>query len=118
MYATAREKFAHVAKRPGMYLFDGRFITAVAFVTGYDQALEMRLLTGFGDWLCDRAGKPRLSNLFWSAVIGVLVFPDWFEQHRMAKDLKPEEDRQLVQYMFDRLEGFLAEKSESTEHLG
>ena len=112
MYATAREKFARVAKRPSMYGLDGRYITAVAFVTGYDQALGMRLLVGFGDWLCGRANKPLLSNLFWGAVIEYLVFPDFFEQKQSAAARTPEQDRALVQYLFAQLDAFLTEKSD------
>jgi hypothetical protein len=110
MYATARETFAHVAKRPLMWLIDDRFITAVAFVTGYDQGLGGQLLKGFGDWLCVRAAKPLHSNLVWWAVVEYLAFPDWFARKRMESDLSPEEDRKLFRFMFDSLDAFLTEK--------
>jgi hypothetical protein len=114
MYEAARVRFAHVAKRRSMYVMDDRFITAVAFVVGYDQALEARLLTGFGDWLCTRAGRQPLSNLVWWAVIEDLVFPDWLAEQRSAEALIPEEDRKLVQFMFEQLDAFLAERVRET----
>lgn len=51
-----------------MYLPDGRYVTAVAFVEGFNTALDGEPLRGFQPWMVDRLAV-KLSGLYWASVL-------------------------------------------------
>ncbi|GAB3171559.1 hypothetical protein GCM10027259_06910 [Micromonospora palomenae] len=70
-----------------MYLLDDRYLTAVAFIEGFDQALDRRLLDGFHEWVCQRVLE-RHVGLSWPNIIASLEVPE-----ALSGPLQPERPR-------------------------
>ncbi|MGA4726327.1 hypothetical protein ACPB67_02815 [Micromonospora taraxaci] len=65
----------HLTHRRRMYVLDDRYLTAVAFVVGFDSALDGRPFEGFHGWVCQRV-LGRHSVLAWPYVIAYLEVPE------------------------------------------
>jgi hypothetical protein len=63
--------FAGIRKQPGMYVWPDTYEAVIAYVQGYDAALEGALLLGFEEWLM--AQMKWGSNLHWPALVPELI---------------------------------------------
>ncbi len=59
--------FRYVCEKPGMYVQAHSFVAVVAFIEGYDLALQGGALVGFREWLL--TGSDEWTNLSWSMLI-------------------------------------------------
>lgn len=83
------------------------FDAAVAYVLGYDHAVDGELLKGFRGWLVVRTGdRPEVA---WPGQVAHLAFPD--EPNRWGSEgLTPEQLEELLQVWFRTLDEFLADR--------
>jgi hypothetical protein len=70
-----RDLCFQLRSRRRMYVLDDRFSTVVAFVCGYDAALDGVPLRGFQDHVA-KAVLGQQSNLHWSYIIASTRVPD------------------------------------------
>ncbi|PQO42079.1 hypothetical protein [Blastopirellula marina] len=64
----------HVTTRPSMWIQPGTYDNVVAFLAGYDLALQGAFLAGFDEWLAMR--YRRAHNMAWSGMIRREVIPN------------------------------------------
>lgn len=103
-----RELFQLVRKRTGMYFQHETFAVVVGFVTGYDEAYEGGLLSGFREWLIVRSRSG--SNLTWPSLVLHAAFPGAASpQDELSTDSHKE--RQAIETLFDLLDEFDAIRS-------
>lgn len=96
---------AEVRKRPGMYLPVTTYEAAVAFVLGYDSAINGGLLWGFREWLIVRLAEG--NNLAWPGLVLELI------RSRSASSAGPQssdEQRAAVESLLAIIEEFLSER--------
>ena len=100
---SPRGVFRDVAKRQGSYAMNSSFDAAVAYVMGYDHAVDGELLKGFRGWLLVRTGdRPEVA---WPGQVAHLTFPD--DPERWGSDgLNAEQLEQLRQAWFRTLDEF------------
>ncbi|RMI28033.1 hypothetical protein [Nocardia stercoris] len=105
---TEREFIALFAKRSGMYIVRTDVRSVINFLNGYDAAAGRHgrpLLDGFREWLmANYLGHH--SSLAWWALIESIVLPD----RDLAEALTPEQESQVLEFLFDVLDKFLAER--------
>jgi hypothetical protein len=88
-----------------MYLFDDRFSTAVAFIEGFNAALDGRPLGGFQDWVCNQVlGKS--SSLHWSYVVASILVPEILQGNLRIDQIQTEFDLALIDESLRLLEQF------------
>ena len=94
---------------PELYVFEPKYRSVSAFITGYDVALEGELLSGFTEWLAEKLGHSH--NLTWHTLILKLAFPgDGDVRDKLNED---ESNRRAISFLVDQLSEFL----ESTSRL-
>jgi hypothetical protein len=101
-----REFFERVGARPGLYGLDGSYRTAVAFLTGFNEARSGGLLRGFTEWLVVRKGE--CSSFGWQALVLDEALPDvesrgWNKLGRLT----PEQEQEAVNLLLSLLCEFL-----------
>ena len=97
---TLSELCFHLRKRRGMYLPDERFASAVAFVEGFNQALDGVPLEGFGVFVSRRLTGGE-SPVHWSHLIARTAVPD------VRLDRIPAEaEAELTETLVDLLEEY------------
>ena len=100
----AREYFAQVRQRPSMYVYapalDWKYLTAFSYIEGWLAAADptFDLSHSFSAWL----GEPTVA---WWATIADRTYPDREEAY---SKIPPETDADLIDDLFDALDGFLA----------
>ncbi|MFF4876264.1 hypothetical protein [Micromonospora sp. NPDC000668] len=104
------ELLFHLTRRRRMYLLDDRYLTAVAFVEGFNQALDRRPLNGFQEWLCRRV-LGYGTGAHWSYVIDSSEVPGLPPGAVNLNDLGPETQLRLI----DRMLALIGEFSEAGE---
>ncbi|MBW4717970.1 hypothetical protein [Saccharothrix obliqua] len=98
---TPEELLVRLEKYPRMYVPDGRYHTLVAFILGYDVALEGRFLEGFKEWCLAALGVGE-SSLNWPA----LIWDDVTE--RVAGGLPGDPEEEMKAEVIRLLKGFLS----------
>lgn len=88
-----------------MYLMDDRFVTAVAFVEGFNLACGGQMLDGFQDWACERLVNGRMSR-HWSYVLIEKEVPSGLEEGFSIDKIPHEMEVHLIEVMIDLLEEF------------
>jgi hypothetical protein len=73
-----RDRLADAFRRPGAYGLR-TFEQAVAFLVGFDAALDFELLKGFPEWLAEELGAAE--NLAWPVLADGLPDVDGRESH-------------------------------------
>ncbi|GIE84070.1 hypothetical protein [Actinoplanes regularis] len=104
---TLTELCFHLRKRRRMYLLDDRFATAVAFVEGFNTALDGAPLAGFQDYVADRI-LGRRSSLHWSYIVGSLEFPSLLEGELGIDQIPIGSGPEVTELLVDLLEDFQA----------
>jgi len=97
------ERVADVLRRPGAYGLR-TFDQAAAFFTGFDAALEWKLLDGFREWLAAETGSG--ANLTWPA-LALRLQPERVEWLAPSDPSVVAEDSQMAA-LFEALRRFLA----------
>lgn len=97
--------FEDVGRRPGNYLHDWKFDTAVGFVDGFNVAHDGAALLGFNEWLVLKLGYG--SKLGWSTLVRRLLA----EADEEGASSPDDPDAQLVQGLFALVVEFLKERS-------
>lgn len=100
----------HLRNRRRMYLLDDRFSTAVAFVEGYNTALDGRPLSGFQEYVTTHVLN-RESGLHWSYLIASTKLPAILEGSISIDQVPPELDIELTEGLIDLLESYQADGS-------
>lgn len=100
-----RELCFHLRNRRRMYLHDDRFCTAVAFVDGYNAALDGVPLAGFDEYVETRT-VGRSSSLHWSYLVASTKVPEVLHEHIALGDIPAEADVPLTDTLVDLLEAF------------
>jgi hypothetical protein len=100
--SAAREYFATMRQRPGMYLraSDWSYSTAVAYLEGWLVATDPALSRAFSAWL----GEP---SIVWEATIALRRYPDLARPYH---EFGTEANELLINDLFDALDGFLASR--------
>lgn len=96
-----------------MYLFDDRFSTMVAFIEGFNTALDGRPLNGFHDWVCNQI-LGRRSSLHWSYVVASTLAPEILQGNVRIDQIPIEFDLMLTDESLRLLERFSRLPSESS----
>jgi hypothetical protein len=94
----------HLRRRRRMYLLDDRFVTAVAFVEGFDAARDGIPLRGFQNFVADRI-RGHESPIHWAYLIAST------SDHRFLVDLSigqvpPGTETGLTDMLVDLLESY------------
>ncbi|MBM2614909.1 hypothetical protein JIG36_04970 [Actinoplanes sp. LDG1-06] len=97
---TLTELCFHLRNRRGMYLPDGRYASAVAFVEGFNQALDGAPLDGFGAFVSRRLHGGE-SPVRWDYLIARTKAPD-----TRLDQIPPELDGELTDMLVEFLEEF------------
>src|SRR5688572_6951573 len=103
-----RELCFHLRERRRMYLLDDRFSTAVAFVEGYNTALDGVPLSGFQEYVAQRVLHGR-SSRHWAYLIASTKVPGIDDGTLRIDHIAPEWDGELTEMAIDLLEGFAAQ---------
>lgn len=103
----------HLRKRREMYLPDGRFATAVAFIEGFNAALDGAPLHGFQAWLAERirGGK---SSIHWAYIVASTRVPEVLEGRLRLDQIPLDQDKPLTDDLIQLIEGFM----NSSAHAG
>lgn len=96
----------HLRNRRRMYLPDGRYLTAVAFVEGFNAALDGEPLQGFQQWLSARVLGGN-SALHWSYVAASAQIPRLIDEKLRLDQLSPDQDQQLTDGLLGLIEEFI-----------
>src|SRR5690349_17020097 len=102
-----RELCFHLRNRRRMYLLDDRFGTAVAFVDGYNCALDGVPLSGFQEYVAARTGFPG-SGVHWSYLIAAASMPEIFDKGVGLGQVPLELGIPLTDRLVDLLEAYQA----------
>ncbi|MEU7022523.1 hypothetical protein ABZ990_17940 [Streptomyces sp. NPDC046203] len=105
---TEREYFAHVGRRPGMFVGKSSFHLLAAFLTGYDQHARRHDgngLTGWHDWLLARRGRD--CSHAWPGQVLHIAFPNGWDD---LWSLPPEDEQHAIKVLFELLDEFAAER--------
>ena len=78
------EKFALVAKRPGMYLPNGQLTEATNFVAGMDFMQDRSLGEEFGKWLLKNELESK-SSVYWPTIKIAPAKPEVFNVSRSKR---------------------------------
>lgn len=92
-------------KRPGMFLTPICYDTAAAFVLGYDEGVQLGLLTGFREWLVLKADGG--NNFAWPGLVRLLI-----ERNGLGNSSDSRRDEAEVEFLFAMIDEFLAERYE------
>ncbi|WP_433697314.1 hypothetical protein [Nocardiopsis sp. CA-288880] len=84
---------------------DDRFVTAVAFVEGFNLAFGGQMLDGFQAWVCERLATGRISR-HWSYVLIEKEVPSGLEEGFSIDQIPPGVEVHLIEVMIDLLEEF------------
>ncbi|MEU5869740.1 hypothetical protein ABZ815_51860 [Nonomuraea sp. NPDC047529] len=103
------ELVEHLRVRPRMFLPDDRYETMVAFVSGFDAAVDGTLLREFSGWCLDRWEHPE-SGFHWSALIRERALS--CESDRTV-NLSSDPDASVKSLLLDLLQQFFEEKDRS-----
>jgi hypothetical protein len=93
-----------------MILPDGRYATLVAFVEGYNCAMNGAALLGFHDWVADVV-LGRSCSIYWPFIIASKYMPELLDESQHGHQIPANLDSQLCSELFDLLDRFLAETS-------
>lgn len=95
----------HLKNRRRMYVFDDRYLTSVAFVTGFDQAHDGSPLSGFQTFVIDRLFGGKASSLHWAFIIARCEFSSDLDENGdlNINDLPHEAQLVLIDRMVDLL---------------
>jgi hypothetical protein len=88
-----------------MYLPDDRFVTAVAFVVGYNAALDGVPLAGFQDFVANEIRGHR-SPLHWSVLVASTADPRFIETNLSLNDIPLDAQIALTDMLVDLLESY------------
>lgn len=105
--AGTRELLDQIRKYPDLHLPDRNYVSAVAFLLGYDAAYEGGLLDGFREWLVVQNDAP--NNLTWPALLLHVALPNDGEPMESIKQL-PKANQRAFDLLFDSLFEFLEAK--------
>lgn len=96
----------HLRKRRAMYLPDERFATAVAFMEGFNAALDGAPLHGFQTWLAERirGGK---SGIHWAYLVASTRVPEVLEGRLRLDQIPPDQDKPLIDDLLQLVEVFM-----------
>jgi hypothetical protein len=89
-----------------MYVMDDRFATAVAFIEGFNQANDGRILSGFQSYVIDQINGGERSSVYWASIIAWAESPSKLDTDEEVKDLPPEMQLALIDRMVDLLMGY------------
>jgi hypothetical protein len=88
-----------------MYLLDDRYVTAVAFIEGFDAALDGVPLNGFNEWVSQRIlGGSSPSR--WPYVVAAVRVPSIYDPGMGIGRISSEFDLDLVEDTISLIEEF------------
>jgi len=93
------------------FLPDERFLSAVAFVDGFNAALDGVPLRGFREWVALRVLGEE-SNLRWFYTVAAARMPEIAERNWSLAEIPDEEHSGLIDELADLLEEFIRTRSE------
>ncbi|WP_433347889.1 hypothetical protein [Micromonospora sp. CA-111912] len=99
------ELLFHLTRRRGLYLLNDKYVTAVAFVEGFDQALDRRPLEGFHEWVCQRV-LGRHTGMSWPYVVASVEVPEVLSGGCDLNALDSETQRRMIDRMLVLIEEF------------
>ena len=104
---TIPQEIANAAARPGMYFRDHYYDCFVAFLCGYDAALDHRLLAGFREWLIltQKLDPSEVSGMAWERLLLRIHYPE-LSRNPSAWPLRTDEHEAAVAKAFHRLIDF------------
>ncbi|SNY67307.1 hypothetical protein [Paractinoplanes atraurantiacus] len=88
-----------------MYVGDDRFLTTVAFLEGYNSALDARPLQGFQEYTAIRL-TGRRTSLHWPAVVAFTVFPTAREAGFDINSMPPDAQLDAIRLLLDLLDDY------------
>jgi hypothetical protein len=100
----------HLRNRRRMYLLDDRFSTAVAFVEGYDAALDGAPLRGFGDYVTERIAGHQ-SNISWPYLVASTAVPEIMDGGMRIDQIPAEVELELTERMLDLIEEYHGQRA-------
>lgn len=89
-----------------MYVLDDRYSTAVAFVEGYNIALDGEPLSGFQDWVSNRI-LGSSCPVHWSYVVASIRVPGILDDKVGIDRIPADIEVNLIDDMIDLIEMFL-----------
>jgi len=98
-----------------MYLLDDRYSTAVAFVTGYDTALDGVPLSGFQRYVAARI-VGRESSVHWSYLLASTKVPTMLAGRTGIDQIPREVEGELTDALVDLLESYQQESSPTNDN--
>ncbi|MFC0038643.1 hypothetical protein [Actinomadura rayongensis] len=96
----------HLQERRGMYLPDGRYASAVAFVEGYNTALGGASLRGFQQWLSKRV-YGRDSGVHWSYIVASIRVNELRDGGMGFDRIPPDQDEILINDLVELIAEFV-----------
>jgi len=96
----------HLRKRREMYLPDGRYVTAVAFIEGFNTALDGAPLLGFQAWLADRI-RGEKSGVHWAYIVASIRVPAFLEGRMRLDQIPPGQNEPLIDELVELIEEFM-----------
>lgn len=91
--------------RRRMYLLDDRYVTAVAFIDGFNAALDGVPLDGFDEWVSERI-LGRRSSSHWAYVVAAVRVPSVFDPQMGIGGIPSEFNLDLVEDAIHLIEEF------------
>lgn len=88
-----------------MYLPDDRFLTVVAFVEGYNTALDGAPLRGFDEYVAQEV-LGRHSSLHWSSVVATTQMPEIVDGGAHIEEIPAHLEGALTDRLLDLLESY------------
>ncbi|MGV9263272.1 hypothetical protein ACWDRR_01250 [Kitasatospora sp. NPDC003701] len=89
-----------------MYVLDDRFSTVVAFIEGFNSALDGEPLTGFQDWASHRIlGGP--SPIHWSYLVASSRVPGIIDAKTRIDQIQADIEIYLIDDLLNLIETFL-----------
>lgn len=96
----------HLRNRREMYLPDGRYATAVAFIEGFNVALDGEPLRGFQSWVADRIGGRR-STTHWAYIVASTRFPGVLDGGLSLDQIPSDQDKPLTDDLVRLVDEFM-----------
>jgi hypothetical protein len=88
-----------------MYLPDGRYSTAVAFIEGFNLALSGEPLRGFQPWLANRI-RGGNSTMHWAYIIASTHIPEVLEGRLRLDQIPSDQDKCLIDILLQLIDEF------------